>query len=264
MTWYTGDAVYDTVLLIGFVYAVLVAIGGSLGKASYGIFSSKRLRFNLQPQLGWFLMELPATVSFLYFYFQGANRWQPVPLFFLFVWMVHYSNRGFAFPFLMRVPKGARSDFHISVVVMGWLVTTLHGYLNASFISGLSDQYTTAWFTDPRFLIGIAIYYTAFVLNLYSDAIVRNLRTKEEAARGENVFRIPVGGLFRWISSPSYFTEIMSWVGFAIATWSLGAVFVLAITAGNLIPRSFQLHRWYQEKFPDYPKDRKALIPFIC
>jgi len=264
MTWYTGDAVYDTVLLIGFIYAALVAIGGAMGKAPYGIFSPTKLRFNLQPQLGWFLMELPATASFLYFYFQGANRWQTVPLIFLFVWMLHYANRGFAFPLLMRVPKGARSDFHISVVVMGWLVTALHGYLNASFISGLSDQYTNAWLTDPRFLIGIAIYYTAFVLNLYSDSIVRNLRTKEEAARGENVFRIPVGGLFRWISSPSYFTEIMSWVGFAIATWSLGAVFVLAITAGNLIPRSFQLHRWYKEKFPDYPKDRKALIPFIC
>ena len=57
---------------------------------------------------------------------------------------------------------------------------------------------------------------------------------------------------------------LLLWIGFAVATWSLGAVFVLAVTAGNLIPRAFQLHRWYLEKFPDYPKDRKALIPFVC
>ena len=42
-------------------------------------------------------------------------------------------------------------------------------------------------------------------------------------------------------------------------TWSLGAVFVLLVTAGNLVPRSFRIHKWYQEKFPDYPKERKAL-----
>jgi 3-oxo-5-alpha-steroid 4-dehydrogenase 1 len=55
----------------------------------------------------------------------------------------------------------------------------------------------------------------------------------------------------------------MSFLGFAIATWSLGAVFVLVVSAANLIPRAFQVHRWYQAKFPDYPSERKVLIPFV-
>jgi 3-oxo-5-alpha-steroid 4-dehydrogenase 1 len=264
MAWYTSDPTYDMILLIAFGYAALIALGARFGKASYGVFSSARTKLNLQPQLGWLLMELPASLSFLYFYLQGQNRWEPVPLFFLFVWMVHYGNRGFIFPLRMRVPKGLKRDFHISVVLFGWIVTILHGYLNATFISELSDQYTTAWLTDPRFLIGIAIYYTGFITNVHSESIIRNLRSKEEAERGENVFRIPNGGLFRWISSATYATEILSWIGFAIATWALGAVFVLLVTAANLIPRAFQMHRWYQKEFPDYPKERKALIPFIC
>ena len=35
------------------------------------------------------------------------------------------------------------------------------------------------------------------------------------------------------------------------------------ISAANLIPRAITTQRWYREKFPDYPKERKALIPGI-
>ena len=61
----------------------------------------------------------------------------------------------------------------------------------------------------------------------------------------------------------SYFSELLSFTGFAIATWSLGAVFVLLVSAANLIPRAFQVHRWYREKFADYPSERKVLVPFL-
>jgi len=41
-----------------------------------------------------------------------------------------------------------------------------------------------------------------------------------------------------------------------------GLVFFLW-TAANLAPRAFSTHKWYLSTFPDYPKNRKALIPFI-
>ncbi|MGL5956334.1 MAG: 3-oxo-5-alpha-steroid 4-dehydrogenase, partial [Brevinema sp.] len=34
-------------------------------------------------------------------------------------------------------------------------------------------------------------------------------------------------------------------------------------TVANLLPRALTSHRWYLDHFPDYPKDRKALIPFL-
>jgi 3-oxo-5-alpha-steroid 4-dehydrogenase 1 len=34
-------------------------------------------------------------------------------------------------------------------------------------------------------------------------------------------------------------------------------------TAANVGPRALVNHRWYRERFPDYPKQRKALIPFL-
>ena len=263
MSWYTGDPTYDTVLALAYGLVALVFIGAALTKSPYGRFASDKWGVNLSPRLGWFLMELPATLSFVYFYFRGRNRFEIVPLFFLLVWLIHYGNRGFVFPYLIRSPKGAKASFSITIVLTGWLVTTLHGYLNAAYISDLGTHFTLDWLTDPRFLFGITLYYASFVLNIHSDAIIRNLRTVDEIERGEKAYRIPRGGLFRFVTNPSYLTEISAFTGFAIATWSLGATFILLITIANLVPRALQTHRWYREKFPDYPRNRRALIPFV-
>ncbi|MEM8593713.1 MAG: methyltransferase [Pseudomonadota bacterium] len=254
---------YQNILIGAFIYMTLIFIGGAMGRSPYGRFASKRAKFSLTPQLGWFLMELPATLSFVYFYFQGQNRFETVPLIFLGVWLIHYGNRGFMFPFLMRVAKGAKASFGLVIVLTGWIVTTLHGYLNAVFISHLSDHLNDSWLTDPRFIIGLLIWATGYLLNLHSDSIIRNLRTKKEVANGEKNYRIPKGGLFNYITNASYFSEIISFIGFAIASWSLGALFVLGVTVANLVPRAFQSHQWYVDKFPDYPKKRKVLIPGI-
>jgi len=40
----------------------------------------------------------PASVAFPLAYFSGPHRFEPVPLVFLGVWVVHYANRGFFFP----------------------------------------------------------------------------------------------------------------------------------------------------------------------
>ncbi len=261
--WYTGDPTYDTVLTLSFGLVILVFIGAAFMKSPYGRFASDKWGVNLSPRLGWFLMELPATLSFVFFYFQGRNRFEIVPLFFLFVWLLHYGNPGFVFPYLIRSPKGATASFSITIVLMGWLVTTLHGYLNAVFISDLSTQFTPGWFAAPRFLFGISLYYASFALNIHSDTIIRNLRSVEEVQRGDKVYRIPRGGLFRFVSNPSYLTEITAFTGFAIATWSLGATFILLITIANLVPRAFQTHRWYKDRFPDYPRERRVLVPFV-
>jgi 3-oxo-5-alpha-steroid 4-dehydrogenase 1 len=241
----------------------LILVGAFFVKSPYGRFSTDKAKFNLQPQFGWFLMELPATLSFLFFYFQGQNSFELVPLIFLGIWLLHYGNRGFVFPMLMRVAKGEKGSFGIIIVVSGWAVTAIHGYLNAVFISHLSEQMTNDWLSDPRFIFGVLLWATGYTLNIYSDSIVRNLRSKEEVAKGERNYRIPQGGLFKYVTCPSYFSELISFTGFALATWSLGALFVLGVSAANLIPRAFQTHAWYQEKFPDYPKNRKVIFPGI-
>ena len=36
MAWYTGNALYDTLLLVGFAYALLVFAASFVGTAAYG------------------------------------------------------------------------------------------------------------------------------------------------------------------------------------------------------------------------------------
>ncbi|MEI8258303.1 MAG: 3-oxo-5-alpha-steroid 4-dehydrogenase [Deltaproteobacteria bacterium] len=263
MRWYTGDATYDTLLAGALTFAVLVFAISWFLPSPYGRFASTRFGVSVDPRVGWFLMELPASLSFVYFFAQGTRRAEAVPLVFLCMWLAHYGNRGFYFPFSMRVVRGVRGSFSALVMVTGWAVTGLHGYFHATFFTRLGTHYTTAWLTDPRFIVGLLAYYACFALNLQSDAIIRNLRTREELDAGTRVYRIPRGGLFRWVTSPSYLTELGAWAGFALCTWSLAGLFIFLVSAGNLVPRAHSTHRWYRERFPDYPPERKALIPFV-
>jgi len=263
LSWYTGDPTYDSLLAIALAFAGLVAVAAWFFPSSYGRFSTPKFGLRLDPRLGWLLMELPAPIVFTVAFLAGPRHTEPVPLLFLAVFLIHYANRGYYFPLSMRVPKGSRGTFSAMIVAFGWLSTSLHGYLNGTFAGGLGSHLTDAWLTDPRFLAGITIYYASYVLNIRSDAIVRNLRTREEVATGMKVYRVPEGGLFRWVTNASYLTELTAWAGFALATWSLAGVYILALSAANLLPRAVATHRWYLERFPDYPRNRKILIPYL-
>lgn len=263
MTWYTGDPTYDTVLAAALAFAAVVAVAAWFVPSPYGRFSTARFGLRLDPRLGWFLMELPATVVFLWAFLRGPRSFEPVPLVLAAIFLLHYANRGFAFPLRMRVPRGATGSFGVLVVATGWLVTSVHGYLNGAFFSTHGAQLTPDWLTDPRFLAGLVVYYASYGLNIHSDGVLRDLRTREEVAAGAHVYRVPRGGLFRWVSCPSYLTELTAWAGFALLTWSLAGVFILAISAANLVPRAVATHAWYRERFPDYPPERRALVPFV-
>jgi len=265
MQWYTGNTLYDTLLIIGFLYALLIFVSSLFGTAAYGGRfggGSRAKGIKLHSKTGWILMELPGLIVFPVVFFMGANSGETVPLFFLAIWMIHYSNRALITPLLMRVQPGASSTFSLNVVIAGWVTLFLHGYFNAEYIANVGTQYTLSWFSDPRFIIGIMIYIFGFALNIHSDTILRNLRSKTPDPSAPR-YKIPYGGMFKWVSCPQYLGEILSFTGFAIMTWNLGAVFVLAITVGNLAPRAFYTHKWFIKNFDEYPKERKALIPYF-
>jgi 3-oxo-5-alpha-steroid 4-dehydrogenase 1 len=46
--------------------------------------------------------------------------------------------------------------------------------------------------------------------------------------------------------------------------WNLPALSFAVWTAVNLIPRALDHHKWYKSYFKEeYPKQRKAVIPFL-
>jgi steroid 5-alpha reductase family enzyme len=94
-------------------------------------------------------------------------------------------------------------------------------------------------------------------INRSSDRKLISLREEQTG------YQIPLEGLFKYISCPNHFGELIEWSGFALIAWNLPALSFVLWTICNLIPRSLNHHEWYLSNFKDYPKNRKAIIPFI-
>ena len=137
----------------------------------------------------------------------------------------------------------------------GFAFNMVNAYINARWITELG-QYDLQWLGDPRFLAGLFVFAAGFALNLHSDNTLLKLRKP-----GETGYSIPRGGGFRHVSCPNYLGEMMEWAGWALATWSLAGLAFFLFTAANLVPRALSHHRWYRERFEDYPPRRKAIIP---
>ena len=152
----------------------------------------------------WVLMEAPSPISFAVVYFMSDNAFKPVPLILFGLYMLHYVYRSFIYPFRMR---GGHKQKPIITGLLAFSFNTANGSTNAFAITTLAPHLmSTAWFTDPRFLIGFLLFGTGYAINQQSDAILLNLRKP-----GESGYKIPQGGFYRWLSSPNYFGEITLW-----------------------------------------------------
>ncbi len=204
----------------------------------------------------WVIMEAPSPIAFAIVYFLSDNAFATVPLILFGMFMLHYVYRSFIYPFRMR---GGHKRKPIVTGVLAFGFNAANGSTNAFAITELAPHLlSTAWLTGPRFIIGIVLFFGGYAVNQHSDAILRNLRKP-----GESGYKIPYGGFYRWLSSPNYFGEIIEWIGFAFAAWTVPAWVFAWFTATNLIPRAFSNHRWYIEHFSDYPKGRRRIIPFV-
>ncbi|MGE0787420.1 MAG: DUF1295 domain-containing protein [Sandaracinaceae bacterium] len=208
----------------------------------------------LPARWGWILMELPACVGVAVVYSFGAHRAEITPLVLLAFWQLHYVHRTFVFPFRMRA---AGKRMPLSIPLMAIVFNSLNAYVNARWISHLGT-YGPEWLLDPRMIAGAALFLTGMAVNLHADTVLIGLRKP-----GESGYKIPEGGLYRWISNPNYFGELIEWLGWAVMTWSLAGTAFAIYTAANLVPRAIANHRWYREKFEDYPAQRRAIVPFV-
>jgi hypothetical protein len=207
---------------------------------------------SMPARLGWVVMELPSPVVFLWFFARSGGGDGPLPWLFAGLYLLHYTQRTFVFPLLMRA-HGKRNP--VLTVAISFAFNVLNGALNGWAVGSL-DRDAAVWISDPRLWMGLALFVAGMAINLHSDAVLRRLRRP-----GETGYRIPRGGLHRWVSCPNYLGEIVEWVGWAIATWTAaGAAFAL-FTAANLVPRAVTHHRWYLEQLPGYPRDRRAWLP---
>jgi 3-oxo-5-alpha-steroid 4-dehydrogenase 1 len=212
--------------------------------APYGRYLRDGWGPSLPARAGWVLMELPAVVvPAVAFVLAGGG----VGIWMLALWQLHYLQRTFVFPLRMRA-EGKSKPLLTVVMAMGFNV--MNGVLNGTALA--------SWEPSGWVFVGVPLFLLGWALNIHSDEVLRRLRQP-----GETGYKIPRGGLYRWVSAANYFAEIVEWTGFAIAVGHPAAWAFVAFTIANLFPRGLAHHRWYKERFPDYPPERRAIIPFV-
>jgi 3-oxo-5-alpha-steroid 4-dehydrogenase 1 len=203
-------------------------------------------------RIAWVAMETPAVVTMALMYLGGPRRDSAGALLLIGLWELHYLHRTFVYPLRKRA-TGRRMPVAIAAlaagtnVAVGWIVGAGVFHLDAAPATG-----------GPRLWIGLVAFFGGLALNLHSDEILRRLRRRP----GDD-YAIPRGGGYRWVSSPNYLGELVEWAGFALIAGSPAAWGFVAWSAANLVPRARSHHRWYRERFPEYPPERRALVPFV-
>jgi hypothetical protein len=206
-------------------------------------------------RFGWFLMEFPSLGIFSYYLFIKANILNVLILVPALLWMLHYIHRVLIFPLQIRT---ARKKIPVLIVLLAFFFNIVNGFLNGYWFVQFAGDYKPGVLINIRLISGVVIFFSGFIINKYHDNILINLRPTS----GDG-YKIPHGGLFKYVSCPNFLGEIISWTGFALVAFNLPALSFLIWTLVNLITRALDHHRWYLKEFPGYSKERKALIPFL-
>ncbi|XP_077352334.1 3-oxo-5-alpha-steroid 4-dehydrogenase 2b isoform X1 [Festucalex cinctus] len=221
-------------------------------QTSYGRHRKHTPHTRLVPaRLAWFFQELPAILIPLLLMLTSDKPYSVGKMLLLGTFCLHYFHRTFIYSLLIR-----GQPYPLNVMMGAVMFTSANGFLQGYYL--LHCAQLDEWKTGFCFKIGLLLFYTGMAINTHSDYVLRSLREK-----GEVIYKVPKGGLFEYVSAPNYFGEIIEWFGYAIATRGLPSLSFFVFTTCFIGPRAFYHHRFYKGKFQNYPKSRKALLPFL-
>ena len=246
--------------------AVVVFVALFFFKAGYGYLSTSNWGPKISNKVAWVLMEAPSFCFMLYYTLKFASEGGAVNgnsnlvLYILAsFFLLHYFQRSFIFPLLMR----GNSKMPIAVMLMGVTFNTFNAYIIGKWLYDPElngGMYQLDWLWSPQFIIGTIIFIAGMTINMHSDHVIRNLRKP-----GDTKHYIPRKGFYKYVTSANYFGEFTEWVGFAILTWSPAGLLFAIWTFANLGPRAKSLTEKYEAEFgEEYTRlNKKHIIPFI-
>lgn len=249
---------YYSVVATMFVLAAIVFVALHRITAGYGMMYNSKWGPTVGNRLGWVMMESPAFITMLLLWVFSPRALEPAPIVMASLFELHYFQRSFIFPLMLR----GRSRMPLVIILLGFVFNVVNAYMIGGWIFYVSPEgfYGASWLGGPLFILGTVVFFAGMGINLWSDHIIRSLRRP-----GDTRHYIPKGGMYRYVTSANYFGEITEWTGYAILTWSLGALSFVVWTFANLAPRSRSIHKRYISEFGDeYTSlNRKYILPFI-
>ncbi|KAI8072677.1 3-oxo-5-alpha-steroid 4-dehydrogenase-domain-containing protein [Gongronella butleri] len=255
---------YDLFMVVYWLVPVFFVIALLVVDAPYGRFGS---RFGFEfgfsrrtSKFAWMSME---AVSPLVLYATlnsvlglDTSAWTSGQALCIALWTVHYVNRSVIHP--LRCTSMA--PMHALAWLMAIVFNIINGYTNGYWLAT-----HTVDLAHWRVVVGAALWLAGLVGNIYHDNLLFSLRKRTTAKEsGKKRYVIPRGGLFHWLSAPNYVAETVEWIGFYIICGDSTPALLFALsTAANLLPRAYSTHQWYKKTFSTYPKQRRAIIPYV-
>ncbi len=161
--------------------------------------------------------------------------------------MLHFCKRTLEVLFLHKY-SGNIQPLTFGIIVFSYA-------LMGGMISWLNNETIAAM--DALFYLGIGLLLVGEFGNFYHHKLLANLRKKESG------YHIPKGGWFEYATCPHYFFELLVWLGLFLLSRHLFTLLVFIAMLGYLTARSIKTRQWYRTRFPDYPEQRKYMIPYI-
>ena len=222
--------------------------------APYGRHIKDGWGIKIPARLGWIVMESPCVILMVVLALIIREQLEMIHKIFLCIWLTHYIHRTFIYPFVIEMTN---PKMPISIALSAFFFNIINVSIQAFGIFYFT-KYSDDWLTSPAFIIGLSVFLFGMFINIKSDYIINSMKRNKGPG-----YHIPDQFLYKYLSAPNYFGEIIEWLGWAILTFSVsGFVFLIWVIA-NLFPRAIAHHKWYKDKFENYPKERKAIIPGI-
>ncbi|CAL8084885.1 unnamed protein product [Calicophoron daubneyi] len=230
---------------------------------------------DLGPQIGWrtvFLVEYagPLIIYFAIWLLRNPkvpNRyWDPMKTHLelrtlaLTCWCLHYIKRLLETLFVHRFS-------HATMPLRNLFKNCAYYFGFAGMVSYFTNHplYTLPAYGCPQICVGLGIFLLGEWGNFSCHLALRNLRPP-----GSTVRQIPkpVRGwimtrLFDLVACPHYTYEVASWFGFAIMTQTLPAALFALMGFSQMSIWALAKLRAYRREFPEFPRARKAIVPFI-
>jgi len=239
--------------------------------ASTGFKSGEKLYLkDLGPQMGWSTVFLAEYAGPLFVYLwvytrpwllygsdAAAKPYSSVAHLAAFCWAVHYTKRILETLFVHRFS-------HATMPLMNLFKNC--GYY-WGFAGYIAYHVNHPLYTAPccsQVYVSAALFFLFELGNLSIHLLLRDLRPP-----GSKVRKIPMPNknpltaLFKYVSCPNYTYEVYAWIAFSIMTQCLPALMFAVAGLAQMTIWALGKHRNYKKEFPNYPKGRTSIIPFL-
>ena len=155
MSW--NIEIFNVMLAVMAVLAVIVFIALHFVEAGYGMMYTRKWGATVNNRLGWVLMEAPVFVAMALLWYFSSRRWEIAPLVMFLLFELHYFQRSFVFPFLIR----GKGKMPVSIILMGVTFNLLNAVMQGGWIFYVSPaaRYPESWLASPQFVLGTAIFF---------------------------------------------------------------------------------------------------------